>query len=80
MAARIYIGALLVHHIIILQQAFADAEVVLFHAFLGVFNGFGHHLRLYHLALFQTEGVEHLHHTVAGEDTHQLILKRHIEH
>ncbi len=72
--------ALLVHNVVILKQALTDAEVVFFNTFLSVFDSLGNHAALNHLALFQAESVEHLHHTVGSEQTHQLVLKRHVEH
>ncbi len=75
MAAVVDVGALLVHHVIIFEQTLADAEVVLLHAFLGVLDCFCDHAALNHLPLFESEGVEHLHHAVGGEQTHQLILE-----
>ena len=80
MAARVDVCALLVHHVIILQKTFTDTEVVFFYSLLGILNGVVDHFRLDHLSFLKTEAVEHAHHAVGHEQTHQLIFKRHVEH
>ena len=60
MASRIYVGALLVHYVVIFEEAFAYAEVVFFHAFLGFSMAWVTIVALDHLALFQAKAVEHL--------------------
>ena len=79
-AARINVCTLLVHHVVIFEKAFADAEVVFLNSLLGVLDGAVDHLRLDHLAFLNSEFVEHLHDLVGNEETHQLIFEREIEH
>ena len=78
-ATVVDVGTLLVHHVVIFKQALADAEVVFLNAFLGVADSVGHHAALDTFALFETEGVEHLHHAVSREEAHELVLERHVE-
>ena len=80
MASRIYVGALLVHYVVIFEEAFAYAEVVFFHAFLSLLDGAGHHAALYHFALFEAKAVEHFGDMVGGEQAHQSVLERYVEH
>ena len=79
-AAVVDVGTLLVHHVVILEQAFTDAEVVFLDAFLGVADGVGDHAALDALALLKSESVEHLHDAVGGEEAHELVLEGYVEH
>ena len=45
---------LLIHHVIVLNEAFTHAEVVFFHFLLRAFNGIGHHVMLDHLSFLDT--------------------------
>ena len=62
--------ALLVHHIIVFQQAFADTEVVLFFLLLGAFDAVVYHLGLDHLAILEAELVHNAGNAIVGEETH----------
>ena len=64
-----------VHHVIIFQQPFPDAEVVLFDFFLRPFDGFGDHRVLDHFAFFQSQPVHDPGDPVGAEHTHQVVFK-----
>ena len=61
---------LLVHHIIILQQALTDTEVVLFFLLLGALDAVVYHLGLDHLAVLETKLVHDAGNAIVGEETH----------
>ena len=75
-AARIDDLALRVHHVVVFEQALADAEVVLLDLLLGALDGTRHHAGLNHLALLQTHAVHHRGDAARAEQTHQVILER----
>ena len=70
---------LLVHHIVVFNQALADAEVVLLHFLLRTFDGTGNHRVLDHLALLESHTVHDGGDTLGAEHTHQVILQADIE-
>ena len=78
-AFGVHYCTLFIHHVVIFQQAFTDAEVVFFHTFLCLFDGVRHHFVFNRLAFLQAEAVEPLHYRVGGEQTHQLVFERHKE-
>ena len=61
---------LLVHHIIILQQALTDTEVVLFFLLLGALDAVVYHLGLDHLAILEAKLVHDAGNAIVGEETH----------
>ena len=61
---------LLVHHIIILQQALTDTEVVLFFLLLGALDAVVYHLCLDHLAILEAKFVHNAGNSIVGEETH----------
>ncbi len=71
---------LLVHYIVVLYQSLTDTEVILLHFLLRTLDRVGNHRMLNHLALFEAHLVHHGCNTLRAEHTHQVILKRHIEH
>ena len=73
--AGVDICTLLIHHVVIFEKTLTDTEVVFLHALLGVFDCAGHHAALNHLTLLEAESIKHLHHTVGGEESHQLVFK-----
>jgi len=73
-------GTLLVHHVVIFQQTFTDAEVVFFHFLLCAFDGFGDHAVLNHLTFLEAEPVHYAGDTVGGEQTHQVVFQRYEEY
>ena len=79
-ATLVDVGTLLVHHVVELEQALTDTEVVFLDALLGLLDSVGNHAVLYHLVFLEAEGVEHAHHFVGGEHTHQGVFKRHEEY
>jgi hypothetical protein len=71
--------ALDVHHVVVFEQAFADAEVVFLHFFLCAFDGFGHHRVLDHVAFFVAHFVHQAGDAVALEQAHEVVFERHVE-
>ncbi len=71
--------ALLVHHIVVLNQTLADTEVVLLHLLLRTLNGVGNHRVLNHLAVLEAHLVHNACQTVGAEHTHQVVLHADIE-
>ena len=74
-AFLVYHGTLLVHHVIILQQALTDTEVVLLNLLLSLLYALGDEAVLNHLILLKTQFVHERSDTVRSEQTHQVILK-----
>ena len=70
---------LAVHHIVVLEQALSDSEVVFLHLPLGALDGFRDHGVLDDLALLVAEPVHHLGHPLALEEAHQVVLKGDVE-
>ena len=70
---------LLVHHVIIFQQAFTDAKVVFFHFLLRPFDRLGDHAVLDHFAFFITHAVHKARDTLTAEHTHQVVFQRYKE-
>ena len=71
---------LLVHHVVVFDQAFTNAEVVLFHFLLRPFDGVGDHVVLDHLAFLESHPVHDGSNTLGTEHTHQVVLQRYVEH
>ncbi len=71
--------ALLVHHVIVLEEMFADFEVVRFDAFLRGLDGFADERVLDGLVLLDAEPVHHAHDAVGAEEAHQVVLERDVE-
>ena len=71
---------LTVHHIVVLNQALTDTEVVLLHFLLRVLDRLADHRVLNHLTLLHAEAVHHGSYTLRTEHSHQVILKRHEEY
>src|SRR5258708_8813464 len=70
---------LLVHDVIIFQQALTDAEVVLFDFLLCPFDALGHHAVLDHFPFLITHFIHQRSNTVTAEHTHQVIFQANIE-
>ncbi len=70
---------LLVHHVVELQRAFADLEIVLLDAFLRLLNGTVQPRMRQFLAFFQAHALHHFHNAVGTEQPHQVILQRNIK-
>ena len=71
--------ALVVHHIIILQQTLTYAEVVFFHLFLGTFYTLRNHAVLDNLAFFQAHAVHEAGNALAAKKAHEVIFQTHKE-
>ena len=71
---------LLVHHIIVLDEAFTNTKVILLHLLLCTFDGVGDHLMLNHLALLEAHAIHQSSQTIRTEHTHQVILHTYKEH
>ena len=68
-------GTLLVHHIIVLEQALTDTEIIFLDLLLCLLDRACNHGVLNHLALLETETVHNLCNTVTGEEAHELVLE-----
>ncbi|RMV05524.1 hypothetical protein ALP17_05450 [Pseudomonas savastanoi] len=71
--------ALLVGHVIELEQLLADVEVATFHFALRFFDGVGHHAVLDSLTGLHAQRLHEILHAVRGEDTHQAVFERQVE-
>ena len=72
--------ALLVHHIIVLDEAFTDTKVILLYLLLCALNRVGNHLMLDHLTLLEAHLIHQACQSVGTEHTHQVVLHTHEEH
>ena len=66
--------ALLVHHVVVLEQVLADLEVASFDLGLGPFDGLGNHLVFDRLAVDHPTSDE-APHSLRAEDPHQVVLE-----
>ena len=78
-ALFIYYSALLVHHVVVFEQALTDTEVVLLDLLLCTLDTLGYHRTLDHLAFLESEAVHHTGDTLGGEKTHEFVFERYIE-
>ena len=78
-AQRVDVLALLVHHVVVLEQVLADGEVLRLYLLLRPFDGLGHHAVLDRHALFHAEPVHQPLDAVRPEDAHQVVLERQVE-
>ena len=70
---------LLIHDVIVFEEALTDSEVVLLHLLLSALDGLVDHRMFNHLTLLESESVHDVGDTVGSEETHELVLQRHIE-
>ena len=70
---------LLVHDIIVLDQAFTDTEVILLDLLLRALNRVGDHVMLNHLALLEAHTIHDRRYTFRTEHTHQVIFEGYVE-
>ena len=75
-AALIDDAALVVHHVVVLQQALTDTEVVLLHFLLGAFDRLVDHRVLDDLVFLESHAVHEFHDSFAGEQTHEFVFER----
>ena len=68
--------ALLVHHVVVLERAFADLEVVLLDALLRLLDGAVEQRVLQFLAFFQAHLLHVLDDPVRAEQAHQIVFER----
>ncbi len=71
--------SLVVSNIIILEQIFANIEIVPFHLALGIFDGPRYPGMLYRLTALHTEFLHNHRNAIRGKDPHQVILEREIK-
>ena len=71
---------LLVHHVIILNEAFTNTEVILLHFLLRTLDRRRNHIMLNHLALLEAHLIHESSQTIRAEHTHQVIFHADIEH
>ena len=72
-------GTLLVHYVVVLEQALTHAEMVLLDLLLGALNALRDHRTLNHLAFLEAKTVHDAGNTLAGKQTHELVFKRDVE-
>ena len=68
-----------VHHVVVLQQALADAEVVLFDLLLGTFDRLGHHRMLDHFAFLMAHAVHQTGNALRLEQAHEVVFQRYVK-
>ena len=71
--------ALVIGHIVILQQLLANIEVAPFHLALRLLDGIGHHAVLDRLALLHTESLHEALDPVRRENAHEVVFQRQVE-
>ena len=67
--------ALLVHHIIVFEEALTDTKVVFFHLLLRTFDAGVYHRRFEHFTFLEAEFVHHLRNLVTTIKTHELVFE-----
>ena len=68
--------ALLVHHVVVLQQVFAGIEVLRLHRLLRALDALGDHARLDGHVFFHAQLLQQRAHPLLGEDAHQVVFQR----
>src|SRR5436190_692424 len=71
--------ALLVHHVVVLEEMLANLEVVVLDALLGGGDGARHELVLDRLALLHAQALHDPLDALAAEDAQQVVLEREVE-
>ena len=71
--------ALLVHHIVVLEQMFARFEVLPFHGLLRGLDAARNHPGFDGHALFHSQALEQFRDPLLGEDAHQVVFQRKVE-
>ena len=71
--------ALLVHHVVVLEQMFARLEVLRLNRLLRALDALRNHLRLNGHALFHAQPLQQRAHPLLGEDAHQVVFERQIK-
>ena len=78
-AQRVDVLPLLVHHVVVLEQVLADAEVLRFDLLLRALDGARHHAVLDGHAFFHAEPLHQARDAVRPEDAHQVVFERQVE-
>ena len=78
-AQRVDVLTLLVHHIVVLEQVFADGEVLRLHLLLRALDGLADHAVLDRHALFHAQALHQAGDAIGSEDPHQIVFERQIE-
>ena len=78
-AQRVDALALLVHDVVVLEEVFADGEVLRFDLLLRARDGVGDHLVLDGNAFFHPEALHQTRDPVRAEDAHQVVFEREVE-
>ncbi len=78
-AQRVDALTLLVHHVVVLEQVFADREVLAFDLLLGALDGAGDHSVLDRDALFHSQTLHQAGDAIRAEDAHQVVFERQVE-
>ena len=78
-AQRVDALALLVHHIVILEQVLADGEVLRFDLLLRALDGAADHAMFNRHAFFHAEALHQTRDAVGAEDPHQVVFEREVE-
>src|SRR5262245_4068983 len=78
-AQRVDVLALLVHHVVVLEQVFADREVLRLDLLLRALDGTRHHAVLDRHALFHAELLHQTRDAVGPENPHQVVFERQVE-
>ena len=75
LALAVDLLALLVHHVIVFQNALADGKVPALNAFLRRFDLLGQHARLQRLIFFQTQPLDHGRNALGTEEPHHVVFQ-----
>ena len=78
-AQRVDVLALLVHHVVVLEEMLADGEVLRFDLLLRALDGARHHAVLDRHAFFHAEPLHQARDAVRPEDAHQVVFERQVE-
>ena len=78
-AQRVDRLALLVHHVVVLEDVLALIEVAAFDLLLRVLDRARHHRRLDRHVLLETEALHEAGHAIEAEDAEQVVLQRQVE-
>ena len=71
--------ALVIHHLVVFEQVLALVEVVLFDLLLGLLDAAGDHAGFDGFAFLHAEAGEDVGDPLAGEEPHEVVLKREVE-
>src|SRR5437660_1096244 len=75
-AQRVDVLALLVHHVVVLEEVFADREVLRLDLLLSALDGARHHAVLDRNAFLHTELLHQTRDAIRPEDPHEIVFER----